>query len=50
VEPGNFYRPADVHRMILLFDLEIEFFAYQQEVDHGFIPDEGKFPTLDKRR
>ena len=50
-EPGNFYRPEDVHRLILLFDLLIEFLASNQGVFMGcFLPDRGREPLFDKRR
>jgi hypothetical protein len=50
-QPGNFYRPEDVHRLILLFDLLIDFLASNQGVFMGaFLPDRGREPLYDKRR
>jgi hypothetical protein len=46
----NFYRPQDVHRLILAFDLVIEFLAFQQEVFHTFLPDPGSDAFIDARR
>ena len=38
LEPGNFYRPQDVHRMILAFDVLIDWLALNQGVfDNAFI-------------
>lgn len=49
LEPGNFYRPEDVHRLILAFDLVVDFFAVRQSVFHVFLPDPGTDPIFDKR-
>lgn len=50
-EASNFYRPEDVHRLILLFDLLIEFLISNQGlVVTGFVPNPGTYPLFDKRR
>jgi hypothetical protein len=50
-QPGNFYRPEDVHRLILLFDLLIDFLASNQGVFTGsFLPKRGTEPLFDQRR
>lgn len=49
LEPGNFYRPEDVHRLILAFDLLVEFLAVRQRVFYTFLPDPGKDIIFDKR-
>lgn len=50
MDAGNFYRPQDVHRLILSFDLVIEFLSFQQHVFHTFLPDPGKDAFIDARR
>jgi hypothetical protein len=50
MDAGNFYRPQDVHRLILAFDLMIEFLSFQQGVFHTFLPDVGKDAFIDARR
>jgi len=50
MDAGNFYRPQDVHRLILAFDLVIEFLSFQQGVFHTFLPDVGKDAFIDARR
>ena len=50
MDAGNFYRPQDVHRLILAFDLVIEFLSFQQGVFHTFLPDFGKDAFIDARR
>jgi hypothetical protein len=50
MDAGNFYRPQDLHRMILAFDLIIEFLSFQQELFYAFAPDEGTDEFCDKRR
>lgn len=50
MEPGNFYRPQDLHRLILAFDLLIEFFNYPQKLFLIFTPDPGKDAFIDARR
>lgn len=50
LEPGNFYRPEDVHRLILVFDLVVDFLAIRQRVFHDFLPDLGTDPIFDKRQ
>jgi hypothetical protein len=49
LEPGNFYRPEDVHRLILVFDLVVELLAIRQQIFYAFIPAPGTYPILDKR-
>jgi hypothetical protein len=46
--PGNFYRPEDVHRLILIFDLVVDFLAVRQQIFHVFLP-LGTDPIFDKR-
>lgn len=46
--PQPFYRPADVHRLVLLFDLIIEFLSMLQGPWFGFIPENE--PSLNFRR
>jgi hypothetical protein len=36
---SGFYRPADVHRLILLFDLVVEYLSLLEGHHYGFIPD-----------
>lgn len=50
MDAGNFYRPEDVHRLILAFDLVVEFLAFQQGVFHTFLPDLGEDRFIDARR
>ncbi len=50
MDAGNFYRPQDLHRLILAFDLVIEFLSLQQGVFHTFLPDDGKDQFIDARR
>jgi hypothetical protein len=50
MDAGNFYRPLDLHRLILAFDLVVEFLALQQRVFHTFLPDPGKDDFIDARR
>jgi hypothetical protein len=50
MDAGNFYRPQDVHRLILALDLVIEFLSFQQGVFHTFLPDLGKDTFIDARR
>ncbi|MEI9899206.1 MAG: hypothetical protein WDN31_02685 [Hyphomicrobium sp.] len=50
MEPGNFYRPQDLHRLILAFDLVVEFLSFQQGVFHTFLPDLGEDAFIDQRR
>jgi hypothetical protein len=50
MDAGNFYRPQDVHRLILAFDLVIEFLCFQQRVFHTFLPEPGKDAFMDARR
>lgn len=50
MDAGNFYRPQDVHRLVLAFDLIIEFFALRQRVSDVFLPDVGQDAFLDARR
>jgi hypothetical protein len=39
-EPGNFYRPHDVHRMILAFDVLIDWLALNQRLlESSFVDD-----------
>lgn len=46
--PQPFYRPADVHRLLLLFDLIIEFLSMPRGPWFTFIPEDE--PSLDFRR
>jgi hypothetical protein len=50
VDSGNFYRPEDAHRMILSFDLLIDFLGQLQHVFEIFLPEIGKNPLFDRRR
>jgi hypothetical protein len=50
MDAGNFYRPQDVHRLILAFDLVIEFLSFQQGVFHTFLPNVGEDEFIDARR
>jgi len=50
LEPANFYRPADVHRLILAFDLLIDLIAEREGIHYLFLPDDGQDPIFDKRR
>jgi hypothetical protein len=50
MDAGNFYRPQDLHRLILAFDLVIEFLSFQQGVFHTFLPDKGEDKFIDVRR
>lgn len=50
MDAGNFYRPQDLHRLILAFDLLIEYLAPQQHIFHIFSPDPGKDAFIDVRR
>jgi hypothetical protein len=50
MDAGNFYRPQDVHRLILAFDLVIEFLSSQQGIFYTFLPDFGKDAFIDARR
>lgn len=50
MDAGNFYRPQDLHRLILAFDLLIEFLSIQQRVFHNFLPDVGEDDFIDLRR
>lgn len=50
MDAGNFYRPQDVHRLILAFDPLIEFLSFQQGVFHTFLPDVGTDAFVDARR
>ena len=47
--PGNFYRPQDVHRIILAFDLLIDFLAVDANIHHVFLPDPGTDAFFDRR-
>jgi len=50
MDAGNFYRPQDLHRLILAFDLLIEFFCFPQRIFLAFLPDPGKDDFIDQRR
>lgn len=50
LEAGNFYRPQDLHRLILAFDLIIEFLALRGRILHVLLPDRGRDAFLDRRR
>lgn len=51
LSPGEFYRPQDVHRMMLAFDLLIDFVGIHSGIhDSVFIPDAGEDPAFDRRR
>ena len=45
---NNYYSLADVQRLLMLFDLLIEFFSIEQNIHYVFIPDNNK--NLDARR
>lgn len=47
-EPGNFYRPQDVHRMILAFDVLIDWQSHVQD-NHGSIFVEDDDPMVSNR-
>jgi hypothetical protein len=49
LEPRNFYHPEDVHRLILAFDLFVDFLAAQR-VFYTFLPDNRKDVVFDKRK
>ena len=49
MDAGNFYRPQDVHRLILAFDLVIEFLSFQQGVFHTFLPNFSQDAFIDAR-
>jgi hypothetical protein len=48
--PESFYRPEDVHRLILALDLLVDFLAVRQKVFYTFLPDDGQDAIFDKRR
>lgn len=50
MDAGNFYRPQDVHRLILAFDLLIEFLMSKQRICYTFLPNLGVDTFLDERR
>jgi hypothetical protein len=50
MDHGNFYRPHDLHRLILAFDLLVEYFCLDQRVFQTFLPNVGDDEFLDKRR
>lgn len=50
MEAGNFYRPQDAHRLILTFDLLVEFLCISQGIFHLFIPSVGEDAFVDVRR
>lgn len=50
MEPGNFYRPQDLHRLILAFDLFIEILCYPQKLFRVFTPNPGEDEFIDARR
>lgn len=51
LSPGEFYRPQDVHRMMLAFDLLVDFIGIHAGIhDSVFLPDPGKDPIFDSRR
>lgn len=50
LDSGEFYRPQDVHRLILAFDLLIDFLGVDAGVyDSVFLPDPGKDAFFDRR-
>jgi hypothetical protein len=42
IDAGNFYRPEDLHRLILAFDLLIEFLCYPQQLFRTLLPNRGE--------
>jgi hypothetical protein len=40
MEPGNFYRPVDVHRLLLAFDLLIDLVSMSHGIFFAMVPDE----------
>lgn len=51
LSPGEFYRPQDVHRLVLAFDLLIDFLGVHTGIhDSVFLPDPGTDAAFDKRR
>jgi len=50
LKPGNFYRPQDVHRLMLVMDLLLDFLSYSTGVfERGFLPDPGTDEAFDRR-
>ncbi len=50
MEFGNFYRPEDLHRLILAYDLIIELLCFECSLFLVFLPDPGKDAFIDARR
>lgn len=51
LSPGEFYRPQDVHRLVLAFDLLIDFLGVDSGIYDGvFLPDPGQDAFFDRRR
>jgi hypothetical protein len=40
LQSGNFYRPIDVHRLLLAFDLLIDLVSMSQGIYHAMVSDE----------
>lgn len=50
MDAGDFYRPQDIRRLILAFDLLIEFLSFQQDVFHSLLPSPGEDSFFDARK
>jgi hypothetical protein len=46
---NNYYSIADAHRLIMFFDLFIEFISLEQRINYNFIPDPGVNISIDSR-
>lgn len=50
MDTGNFYRPQDLHRLILAFDLIREFLRYPKGPFPVFVPSPGDYKFFDERK
>ncbi|MGC4041904.1 MAG: hypothetical protein QM710_14265 [Flavobacterium sp.] len=46
---NNYYSIMDANRLLMFFDLFIEFLSLEQRINYNFIPDPGKNISLDNR-
>lgn len=46
---NNYYSIADAHKLIMFFDLFIEFLSLEQKIKYSFIPDPGVNISIDSR-
>lgn len=46
---NNYYSIADAQRLIMFFDLFIEFLSLEQRINYNFIPDSGENDFIDSR-